>query len=61
MQFKIDENPPVELAGMVIKAGHDAKTVFDQGLQGIQDEGLINICNGENRGPQRLDRFGADL
>lgn len=31
------------IVGLLSSAGYDAKTVFDQGLQGIQDEGLINI------------------
>ena len=60
MQFKIDENLPVEIADMLINAGHDAKTVFDQALQGIQDEALINICNGENRILVTLDMDFAD-
>lgn len=60
MQFKIDENLPVEIAEMLISAGHDALTVFDQGLQGIRDERLINICNDEARILVTLDMDFAD-
>jgi len=37
MQFKIDENLPIEIAELLINAGHDAKTVNDQQLQGTKD------------------------
>jgi hypothetical protein len=30
MQFKIDENLPVEIVELLINAGHDAKTVNEQ-------------------------------
>jgi len=36
MQFKIDENLPIEIAELLINAGYDAKTVKDQQLQGIK-------------------------
>jgi len=49
MQFKIDENLPVELAELLARAGHNAKTVNDQKLKGAQDSHLINICKKENR------------
>jgi predicted nuclease of predicted toxin-antitoxin system len=29
MQFKIDENLPIEIAELLIDAGYDAKTVYD--------------------------------
>ena len=32
MQFKIDENLPIEIAELLINAGYDAKTVNDQQL-----------------------------
>lgn len=49
MQFEIDENLPAEIAGLLINAGHDAKTVNEQHLQGIKDHVLIDTCNCENR------------
>jgi len=41
MQFKIDENLPIEIAELLINAGNDAKTVNDQQLQGSRDPILI--------------------
>lgn len=38
MDFKIDENLPVELATMLRGEGHDALTVRDQGLHGCPDK-----------------------
>lgn len=35
MQFKIDENLPVEIAELLLDAGYDAKTVHEQKLGGI--------------------------
>jgi predicted nuclease of predicted toxin-antitoxin system len=49
MQFKIDENLPVEIAKLFSNAGYDAKTVHDQKLSGIKDQNLIDVCKKENR------------
>jgi predicted nuclease of predicted toxin-antitoxin system len=43
MDFKIDENLPVDIAKLLIKAGHDAITVNDQRLQGAEDAVLIKF------------------
>jgi predicted nuclease of predicted toxin-antitoxin system len=40
MLFKVDENLPVELAELLSDLGHDAKTVNDQRLQGVNDRVL---------------------
>jgi len=37
MQFKIDENLPIEITELLINAGHNAETVNDQQLQGVTD------------------------
>ena len=42
MQFKIDENLPIEIAELLNDAGHDAITVNNQQLQGARDHLLIN-------------------
>jgi predicted nuclease of predicted toxin-antitoxin system len=55
MQFKIDENLPVEVAELLVSAGHDAKTVNEQQLQGARDPLLIDICKSENRVLVSLD------
>ena len=38
MKFKIDENLPVEVADILMRAGHDALTVFDEALIGERDD-----------------------
>lgn len=40
MRFKIDENLPGELKDVLAALGHEARTVFDQNLQGASDETL---------------------
>lgn len=49
MQFKIDENLPIELAELLVAAGYDAKTVNDEQLQGGKDKILIVKCAEEKR------------
>ncbi len=55
MQFKTDENLPVEISEILLNVGHDAKTVNDQQLKGTKDEVLIDICKNENRALITLD------
>jgi predicted nuclease of predicted toxin-antitoxin system len=61
MQFKIDENLPVEIVELLINAGHDAKTVNEQQLQGVRDPVLIDVCKSENRVPVTLDTDFSDI
>ena len=61
MQFKIDENLPVEIAKLLIKAGHDTKTVNDQKLQGAIEPDLIKVCSGEHRVLVTLDTDFSDI
>lgn len=55
MNFKIDENLPAEVANLLISAGHDAETVFDEGLVGADDQNIIEVCTSENRALVTLD------
>lgn len=55
MKFKIDENLPVEIAELLIRNGHDAKTVIDQNLSGEVDPEIASICQSENRTIITLD------
>jgi predicted nuclease of predicted toxin-antitoxin system len=55
MQFKIDENLPIEIAELLINTGHDAKTVNNQQLQGAKDPALIDVCRNEHRVLVTLD------
>ncbi len=61
MDFKIDENLPVDRATLLIKAGHDAKTVNEQRLQGAEDTVLIDLCKRENRVLVTLDIDFSDI
>ncbi|MDE0417298.1 MAG: DUF5615 family PIN-like protein [bacterium] len=61
MQFKMDENLPVELAGMFREAGHDAVTVLDQSLTGARDSDIASVCIREGRAIVTLDMDFADI
>ena len=61
MQFKIDENLPIEIADLLNNSGYDAKTVNEQQLKGIKDSVLIDICKRENRVIITLDTDFSDI
>ena len=61
MLFKIDENLPVEIAELPVQAGHDAKTVNDQSLQGSHDPALLDVCRSEQRVLLTLDLDFSDI
>lgn len=61
MKFKVDENLPIEVARILADAGHDALTVFDQGLAGIKDHHLITHCDEEKRTLLTLDIGFGDI
>jgi hypothetical protein len=46
---KVDEDLPVEISNLVDAAGHDAKTVYDQGHIGLSDEQLWPKIQQEQR------------
>lgn len=54
-RFKVDENLPSEVAELLKNAGHDAMTVYQQEMAGIQDPELISICKKESRVLLTLD------
>ena len=61
MRFKLDENLPLELAELFREAGHDAVSVFDQGLGGARDADLARTCLREHRAIVTLDLDFADI
>jgi predicted nuclease of predicted toxin-antitoxin system len=61
MNFKIDENLPVEVAELLREAGHDALTVDEQMLSGSSDVDLAQVCKTEERILVTLDTDFADL
>lgn len=61
MQFKIDENLPIEIAEVLADAGYDAETVYDEHIAGIKDEGIKDVCIRENRVLVTLDMDFSDI
>lgn len=43
MRFKVDENLHWEIAELLQGQGHDALTVFDQGLRGRSDKDIGDV------------------
>lgn len=61
MQFKIDETLQIEIAQSLINAGHDAKTVNEQRLQGVKDPVLMDLFSSEHRVLVTLDTDFSDI
>lgn len=61
IRFKIDENLHPELASFIQEHGHDAVTVWDQGLRGTPDTNLAQVCRAEGRALITLDLDFADI
>lgn len=61
MRFKLDENTPLELGELLRVAGHDAKTVLDQGLGGFGDHDITTACRREGRAIITFDTGFADI
>jgi len=60
MNFKIDENLPVEIAELLKQAGYGASTVFQQNLAGTSDSNLAAVCMAEKHAIITLDTDFAD-
>ena len=59
MRFKLDENLGRRGQELLRAAGHDVATVWDQGLRGVADGDLFELCAREQRALITLDRdFG---
>jgi predicted nuclease of predicted toxin-antitoxin system len=61
VKFKIDENLPSELADDLRDSGHEADTVFDEGLVGAKDPVLVAVVASEKRILLTLDKGIANL
>ena len=61
MKFKIDENMPLEVAGLLRDAGYDAATVPEQNLTGTSDANLSAVCRQEEHILVILDNDFADI
>jgi predicted nuclease of predicted toxin-antitoxin system len=59
VKFKLDENIGRRGLELLKASGHDVMTVRDQGLGGVTDEKLFEVCVAEGRALITLDRdFG---
>jgi Domain of unknown function (DUF5615) len=54
VRFKLDENLPTELTGDLARLGHEAETVFDEGLAGAEDPVILAAASREDRIPLTL-------
>ncbi len=61
MQFKVDENLPLEVAEFLRKEGYDARTVLEQGLSSEADADVASLCQREGRALLTLDTDFADI
>ena len=61
MRFKIDENLPVEVAESLREAGHETKTVREQGLGGKPDSDVGSACQREALVLITLDTDFSDI
>ena len=61
MQFKVDENLPVEAAESLRDAGHDAVTIHDQRMVGEPDPQIAAACQSESRAIVTLDLDFSDI
>ena len=55
MRFKVDENLHPDVAEFLRQHGHDALTVYDQGLQGHTDQDIAQVCRNELRALVTVD------
>jgi hypothetical protein len=55
MKFKLDENIGRRGVELLVQAGHDVATVYNQGVGGIADEELFRLCQQEGRCLVTLD------
>ena len=55
MRFKVDENLHEDVAAALRAEGHDAHTVYDEGLRGHSDRDIGDICRREQRAVVTLD------
>jgi len=61
MQFKIEENLHPDLAEFFRLNGHDAVTVWDEGLRGASDSVILDKCRNEGCALVSFDLGIADI
>ena len=61
MRFKVDENLPSEIALDLREEGHEADSVWDEGLSGAPDPAILARAKRENRVILTLDKGVGDI
>ncbi|MBF0308508.1 MAG: DUF5615 family PIN-like protein [Magnetococcales bacterium] len=61
MKFKIDENLPSEVSVLLRGLGHDAVSVLDQDMGGMEDGKIFSVCREERRILVTLDLDFANV
>ena len=61
MRFKIDENLHDDIVEVLQGRGHDAETVYGEGLQGKDDPSITARCQQEGRALITLDLDFANI
>ena len=61
MRFKLDEDLPAELRDDLRAMGHEAETVFDEGLAGAPDPTILERVRIERRVLFTMDKGIADV
>lgn len=61
MNFKIDENLPMEVRDLLTRSGHNVVSVLDQQLGGAPDAAIASACQDENRALITLDLGFSDI
>lgn len=61
MRFKVDENLPDDIAQALRNRGHDAETVYGEGLRGEEDRTIAARCQQEGRALVTLDLDFANI
>ncbi|MFQ5455033.1 MAG: DUF5615 family PIN-like protein [Nitrospirota bacterium] len=61
LKFKVDENLPIEIADCLRHEHYDVMTIIDQGLKGVEDCSIADICRKESRIIVTLDLDFSDI
>ena len=61
MNFKLDENLPIEATLLLRERGHEAHSVHDEYLRGAADPSIAQVCQQEHRILITLDLDFADI
>jgi predicted nuclease of predicted toxin-antitoxin system len=61
LKFKVDENLPSEVTAALRSALHDAESVLDEALGGVDDREVARVCREEGRILVTLDLGFGDI